>query len=108
VLAGIDAHCSDMSDVSDDLVKKREQDVSREKKQKYLEVGSELFHNSLPGNEMFDEGICKFQVLPSDVLFDKKLITRQHRCSGTGTCSGRRSRAPHDDVGMVVLANYIT
>ena len=46
-------------DVGDALVTKCKQDVSREgKAQKYLKVGSLLFHNSLAGNEMFNY-ICR-------------------------------------------------
>lgn len=42
-------------DVGDALVTKCERNVLRERKaQKYLKVGSLLFHNNLPGNEMFN------------------------------------------------------
>ena len=64
----------------------------RENAQTYLKVGSKLFHNSLPGNETFDEDICRFEVLKSDIFFDKRLVTGQSRISGTGACSGRRAR----------------
>ena len=80
-------------DVGDSLVTKCEREVSGEKKaQTYFKVGSELFHNSLPGNETFDEDICRFQVLKSDIFFYKRLVTGQSRISGTGACSGRCAR----------------
>jgi hypothetical protein len=58
----------------------------------YLEVGSELFHNSLPSDETFDKDICRFQVLKTDVLFDKRLIAGKRRVAGTGACSGIGAR----------------